>query len=180
MRKIRFINVSSSSGQAMRARADNPIAIHHQAGRYTTIASLSLIIFFFFVPPSFFRVHVPKPRASRLFTVLRIQLCRHEWLPVDERWTGCYHLSSAIVADRHCQQNRDALLGFPRSRFVADENPTIPRHGVLKNHRAKNFRWRRHDLERRRTSRSLLLRPFIDFIISLYKDWINNNISYIV
>lgn len=54
MRKIRFINVSSSSGQAMRACADNPIAIHHQAGRYTTIASLSLIIFFFFAPLRFF------------------------------------------------------------------------------------------------------------------------------
>lgn len=53
----------------MRARADNPIAIHHQAGRYTTIAPLSLIIFFF-CSPSFFRVRVPKPRASRLFTVL--------------------------------------------------------------------------------------------------------------
>lgn len=113
MRKIRFINVSSSSGQAMRARADNPIAIHHQAGRYTTIAPLSLIIFFFFAPLHFsvFAFH----ETACVTAVYRpcIQLCHREWLPVGERRNGCYHLSSAIVADRHCQQNRNALLVFP-------------------------------------------------------------------
>lgn len=143
-RKIRFINVSSSSGRAMRTRADNPIAIHHQAGRYTTIASLSLIIFF----PLRFFVFVRKPRTSRLFTVLASSCTHPEWLPIGERRTGCYHLSSAIAADRHCQQNRDALLVFPVEICRQRESDATETRGIKKSLREKNSTWRKREGER--------------------------------
>lgn len=171
MRKIRFINVSSSSGQAMRARADNPIAIHHQAGRYTTIAPLSLIIFFFFAPLR--------------FSVFAFQnRVRHGCLPSSHPAVPPWMASGAtrgepvviiyqVPSSRTDTVSKIATLCWcsPGSRFVADENPTIPRHRILKNHCAKNFRWRRQDLKHYRISRSLLLYPFIGLInhkFSLY------------
>lgn len=140
--KIRFINVSSLSS-AMRTHADNLIAIHHQPERYTTIAPLSLIIFPS-PPPSLpsqlssFFSYSSFQNRTHITAVYRPRIpaaSRREWLLVDERRIGCYHLSSAIVADRHRQQNREVFFFFLRPEFVVGARP---RHGVLKNHRAKS------------------------------------------
>lgn len=153
MRKMCFINVSSSSianGQAMRTRADNPIAIHHQPERYTTIASLSLIIF---PPPppsflnsSFFcsRIRVLQNRthvtAVYCFPAACIAPC--EWLSGVEREAN--RLLSSIKCHRPRTDTVSKIVTrffLPfffifRSGFVVGVRR---RHGVLKNHRAKSL-----------------------------------------
>lgn len=91
----------------MRTHADNPIAIHHQAGRYTTIASLSLIIFFLL-----FVFSCSRSKTTHVTAVYRprIQLCRPEWLPVDERRAW---LLSSIKCHR-----RGQTLSAKSRRFV--------------------------------------------------------------
>lgn len=153
----------------MRTRADNPIAIHHRAGRYTTIAALSLIIFFSLsLPPQpfvfscSFRNHarhgcLPSSHPAAL---------RCEWLPVGERRrAGCYHLSSAIAADRHCQQNRDALLVFPGRDLSPAEDARRHAHGVLKKNGEKRKKYGAKKGKYHRNRRGIwYLRIFENFV----------------
>jgi len=125
-RKIRFINVSSSS--ADRRWELVPITPDRDPSSAGAIHdNSSALINYFFLPPTscstppfffssffFVRIRVPKPHARHgcLPSPHPAGIAPREWFSVDERRIGCYHLSSAIVADRHRQQNRDAFFSF--------------------------------------------------------------------
>lgn len=103
-------------GQATRTRADNPIAIHHQPERYTTIAPALINYFFSPLPLSFSTFFFPPysrsktARTSRLFTVPGIQLRRREWLS-DRRE------ASRLLSSIKCPSFRGQTLSAKSRRF---------------------------------------------------------------